>query len=215
MEPREFKDFIYGEFARIGKALSSPKRLELLDLLTQGPKSVEYLATETKMSVANTSKHLQTLLEAKLVTFAKEKNYVIYRLASEKVRNLVLALRKTAEDRIAEINYVRNDFILRKNKLKTITIEDLIKKMEEGSIILIDVRPVDEYESGHIPNSISMPTSELEERLSSLPKEKEIVAYCRGPYCVYATEAVELLRSKGYNALLLEVGVNEWKQIQH
>jgi rhodanese-related sulfurtransferase/biotin operon repressor len=215
LEPREFKDFIYGEFARIGKALSSPKRLELLDLLTQGPKSVEYLATETKMSVANTSKHLQTLLEAKLVTFAKEKNYVIYRLASEKVRNLVLALRKTAEDRIAEINYVRNDFILRKNKLKTITIEDLIKKMEEGSIILIDVRPVDEYESGHIPNSISMPTSELEERLSSLPKEKEIVAYCRGPYCVYATEAVELLRSKGYNALLLEVGVNEWKQIQH
>ncbi|MDQ0160974.1 ArsR/SmtB family transcription factor [Aeribacillus alveayuensis] len=215
MEPREFKDFIYGEFARIGKALSSPKRLELLDLLTQGPKSVEYLATETKMSVANTSKHLQTLLEAKLVMFAKEKNYVIYRLASEKVRNLVLALRKTAEDRIAEINYVRNDFILRKNKLKTITIEDLIKKMEEGSIILIDVRPVDEYESGHIPNSISMPTSELEERLSSLPKEKEIVAYCRGPYCVYATEAVELLRSKGYNALLLEVGVNEWKQIQH
>ncbi|AST90037.1 MULTISPECIES: ArsR/SmtB family transcription factor [Sutcliffiella] len=215
MNSREFKDFIYGEFARIGKTLSSPKRIELLDLLTQGPKSVELLALETKMSIANTSKHLQTLLDAKLVSFAKEKNYVIYQLACNKVLNLVLALRSTAEDRIAEINYVRNDFILKNNELDTIQIGELIKKVEEGSITLIDVRPSDEYLNDHLPSAISIPISEIEEQLDLLPKDKEVVAYCRGPYCVYATEAVEFLRSKGYNASLLESGINEWKQLQH
>lgn len=215
LNSREFKDFIYGEFARIGKTLSSPKRIELLDLLTQGPKSVELLASETKMSIANTSKHLQTLLDANLVSFDKEKNYVIYQLASNKVLNLFLALRSTAEDRIAEINYVRSDFILKNNKLDTIQIGELIKKVEEGSITLIDVRPSDEYLADHLPSAISIPISKLEGQLNLLPKDKEIVAYCRGPYCVYATEAVELLRSKGYNASLLESGINEWKQLQH
>lgn len=215
LNSREFKDFIYGEFARIGKTLSSPKRIELLDLLTQGPKSVELLASETKMSIANTSKHLQTLLDANLVSFDKEKNYVIYQLASNKVLNLFLALRSTAEDRIAEINYVRSDFILKNNKLDTIQIGELIKKVEEGSITLIDVRPSDEYLADHLPSAVSIPISKLEGQLNLLPKDKEIVAYCRGPYCVYATEAVELLRSKGYNASLLESGINEWKQLQH
>jgi len=215
LNSRDFKDFIYGEFARVGKTLSSPKRIELLDLLTQGPKSVELLASETKMSIANTSKHLQTLLDAKLVSFDKEKNYVIYQVASNKILNLVLALRNTAEDRIAEINYVRNGFILKNNELNTIKIGDLIKKVEEGSVTLIDVRPIDEYLTHHLPTAISIPISEIEEHLNLLPKNKEVVAYCRGPYCIYATEAVELLRSKGYNAFLLESGVNEWKQTQH
>jgi len=215
LNSRDFKDFIYGEFARVGKTLSSPKRIELLDLLTQSPKSVELLASETKMSIANTSKHLQTLLDAKLVTFEKEKNYVIYQLSSNKILNLVLALRNTSEDRIAEINYVRNDFILKNNELNTIKIGDLIKKVEEGSVTLIDVRPIDEYLTNHLPSAISIPISEIEEHLNLIPKNKEVVAYCRGPYCIYASEAVELLCSKGYNAFLFESGVNEWKQIQH
>lgn len=212
---REFKDFIYGEFARIGKAISSPKRIELLDLLTQGPKSVELLASETNMSVANTSKHLQSLLEVKLVTYSKDKNYVIYRLASEQVRTLVLALRETAEDRISDLHLVRNDYILRHNSLRPVSFDELMDKFEDHSVLLLDVRPPEEFAFDHLPHALSVPISELAGTIDTLPKEKEIVVYCRGPYCVYATEAVELLRSKGYQASLLEAGVNEWKQFQH
>ncbi|MGG5252005.1 ArsR/SmtB family transcription factor [Neobacillus sp. SM06] len=215
METREFKDFIYGEFSRIGKAISSPKRIELLDLLTQGPKSVEALALDTKMSIANTSKHLQTLLEAKLVIFSKDKNYVIYRLASEQVLAFVFALRGTAEDRISDVSHIREDFILRKNTVKPISFAELTEKLRNNGVMLLDVRPAEEYETEHLPNALSIPISELEEKLDSLPNDKEFVAYCRGPYCVYATEAVELLRSKGYQASLLEAGINEWKQIHH
>lgn len=214
MDSREFKDFVYGEFARIGKTLSSPKRIELLDLLTQGPKSVELLASETKMGTANTSKHLQALLDAELVSFSKEKNYVIYELAGDEVMHLVLALRRTAEERIAEINTVRNDFILKNDDFDSIRLKDLAEKIKEGSITLLDVRPMDEYAADHLPSAVSMPLSEIEARLGSLPKDKEVVAYCRGPYCVYATEAVELLRARGYRASLLEAGVNEWKGMQ-
>jgi rhodanese-related sulfurtransferase/DNA-binding transcriptional ArsR family regulator len=215
IENREFKDFIYGEFARIGKAISSPKRIELLDLLTQGPKTVESLAVDTKMSIANTSKHLQSLLDSKLVTYSKDKNYVIYRLASEQILMLVLALRGTAEERISDVMLVREDHILRKNSLNPISFEELGEKLKSGTVTLLDVRPFEEYKHGHLPHALSMPISELEDHLDSFPKDKEIVAYCRGPYCVYATEAVELLKSKGYRATLLEAGINEWKQIQH
>lgn len=214
MESREFKDFVYGEFARIGKTLSSPKRIEILDLLTQGPKSVELLASETKMGIANTSKHLQALLDAKLVAFAKEKNYVIYELAGDEVMHLVLALRSTAEQQIDDINIIRNDFILKNDEFDRIELKDLAEKIKEGSITLIDVRPAAEFAADHLPSAVSMPISELGERLSLLSKDKEVVAYCRGPYCVYATEAVELLRSEGFKASLLESGVNEWKQLQ-
>ncbi|WNF24908.1 metalloregulator ArsR/SmtB family transcription factor [Mesobacillus jeotgali] len=215
IENREFKDFIYGEFARIGKAISSPKRIELLDLLTQGPKTVEALAADTKMSIANTSKHLQTLLESKLVTYSKDKNYVIYRLASEQVLMLVLALRGTAEERNSDVKLVRKDHILKENSLSPITFDELGEKLKSGAVTLLDVRPFEEYKHGHLPYALSMPISELKFQLDSLPKDKEIVAYCRGPYCVYATEAVEFLKSKGYRATLLDAGINEWKQIQH
>ncbi|MDQ0413444.1 MULTISPECIES: ArsR/SmtB family transcription factor [Mesobacillus] len=215
IQAREFKDFVYGEFARIGKAISSPKRIELLDLLTQGPKTVEALAADTQMSIANTSKHLQTLLDAKLVTYSKDKNYVIYRLASEQVLMFVFALRGTAEDRISEVNIVREAHILRENSLSPISFAELAEKMNRNAITLLDVRPMEEYRHDHLPHALSVPISELEDRLDSLPKDKEIVAYCRGPYCVYATEAVELLKAKGFRATLLEAGINEWKQIQH
>ncbi|WP_182200204.1 ArsR/SmtB family transcription factor [Paraliobacillus salinarum] len=214
MDARGFKDFVYGEFARIGKALSSPKRIELLDLLTQGSKSVELLATETKMSIANTSKHLQALLDAKLVVFAKEKNYIIYQLASNEVRHLFLALRSTTEDRTDEINDVRADFISKNHQLNVLQQNDFSKKTKEDSITLIDVRPRDEYIVDHLPGATSIPISELEKRIEQLPKDKDVVVYCRGPYCVYATEAVQLLQSKGYKASLLEAGVNEWREMK-
>lgn len=215
IEAREFKDFIYGEFARIGKAISSPKRIELLDLLTQGPKTVEALAADTKMSIANTSKHLQSLLESKLVAYSKDKNYVIYRLASEQVLMLILALRGTAEEQISDVKFVRERHILRDNSLSPISFEDLGEKMNQESVTLLDVRPFEEYKHGHLPQALSIPISELEDRLELLSIDKEIVAYCRGPYCVYATEAVEFLKSRGFRATLLDAGVNEWKQIQH
>lgn len=215
IEAREFKDFIYGEFARIGKAISSPKRIELLDLLTQGPKTVEALAADTKMSIANTSKHLQSLLESKLVDYTKDKNYVIYRLASEQVLMFVLALRGTAEDRISDVKLVREGHILRQNSLSPISFEELAEKLNQDTVTLLDVRPFEEYKHGHLPHALSVPISELEHHLDSLSKDKEIVAYCRGPYCVYATEAVEFLKSRGYQATLLDAGINEWKQIQH
>nr|WP_285289114.1 metalloregulator ArsR/SmtB family transcription factor [Bacillus sp. ISL-41] len=215
IESREFKDFIYGEFARIGKAISSPKRIELLDLLTQGPKTVEALATDTKMSIANTSKHLHSLLESKLVNYTKDKNYVVYRLASEQVLMFVLALRGTAEERISNVKLVREGHILRENSLSPISFEELAEKLNQDTVTLLDVRPFEEYKHDHLPHALSVPISELEDHLDSLPKDKEIVAYCRGPYCVYATEAVEFLKSRGYQATLLDAGINEWKQIQH
>jgi rhodanese-related sulfurtransferase/DNA-binding transcriptional ArsR family regulator len=215
IEAREFKDFIYGEFARIGKAISSPKRIELLDLLTQGPKAVEALAADTKMSIANTSKHLQALLDSRLVAYSRDKNYVIYRLASEQVLMLVLALRGTAEERISDVKLVREGHILRENSISPISLEELGEKLDKNVVTLLDVRPFEEYKHDHLPNALSVPIFELEDHLESLPKDKEIVAYCRGPYCVYATEAVELLKSRGYRATLLDVGINEWKQFQH
>lgn len=214
MNSREFKDFVYGEFARIGKTLSSPKRIELLDLLTQGPKSVEALAAETKMGTANTSKHLQALLDAKLVSFAKEKNYVIYELAGEQVMHLVLALRRAAEEQIPGVQSAREEFIRPHDGVQTVELDELEQKASEGAITLIDVRPAAEFAAGHLPRAMSIPLAELEARAESLPKDREVVAYCRGPYCVYATEAVTILRSKGFRATLLEAGVNEWKAMQ-
>ncbi|TLS36241.1 ArsR/SmtB family transcription factor [Pseudalkalibacillus caeni] len=214
MEARKFKDTIYSEFSRIGKVLSSPKRLELLDLLSQAPKSVELLANETKMSVANTSKHLQALLDARLVVFSKKKNFVIYQLANPKVLNLLYAIKGIAEEQIAEVNILRDEFIGRSNQIETIGLEDWIKRKNEEDHLLIDVRPKAEYQSGHLDDAMSIPISELNDYLKRLPKDKEIIAYCRGPYCVYATEAVELLKEKGYTAIRLEAGINEWKLMQ-
>lgn len=214
LDSRTFKDSIYSDFSRIGKVLSSPKRLELLDLLSQSPKAVETLANETKMSVANTSKHLQALLEARLVNFSKEKNFVIYQLANQKVVNLLFSIKGVAEEQIAEINLLRNEFIVRPNHLETIELHDLLNQMENANQIIIDVRSKEEYEYGHLDGAISIPIDELDLFIKNLPKDKVVIAYCRGPYCVYATEAVELLLSKGYKAFRLEAGFLEWNQMQ-
>ncbi|MCP3028805.1 metalloregulator ArsR/SmtB family transcription factor [Halobacillus sp. A5] len=210
MDARSFKDTIYKEFARIGKVLSSPKRLELLDLLSQSPKSVEVLSKETKMSMANTSKHLQALLEARLVIYKKEKNYVIYYLANPKVVDLLFSMKSIAEEQIAEVNLLRKDFIMRGDELETLELEDWVERKEEDSHVLIDVRPKAEYLNGHLDGAISLPMEELNDYIRDLPKDKKVIAYCRGPYCVYATEAVEYLKAEGFEAARLEAGIHEW-----
>lgn len=213
MELREFKDFIFSHFSKVSKAFSSPKRFELLDLLSQGPKTVESLAKETNMSVANTSKHLQSLLESKLVTFKKEKNYVIYDLADASIYDILSSIKILTEKQMVEVKHKRVDYISKPSKIETMSIEDLTSYLESNPTELIDVRPTGEFEAGHIPGAISIPITDLKDMLASISRDKKIIAYCRGPYCVYATEAVELLREQGFTAYLLEAGVHDWKQL--
>jgi len=212
LEPREFKDFVYDQFARISKALSSPKRFELLDYLSQGPKTVEKLSIETKMSVANTSKHLQSLLDAKLVKYSKDKNFVYYSVSDDKVVEVLLSIKGVAETRFADITLSREEYIGRNETIKMVRLKDIFEEITNGEVTLIDVRPQEEYNNQHIPGAISLPLLNIEDYLSSIPKDKKIIAYCRGPYCVFATQAVEVLNSFGYEAYRMEEGVNEWKQ---
>ncbi len=212
MEHREFKDLIYNEFSRISKALSSPKRFELVDLLTQGPKTVEKLAIETKMSVANTSKHLQALLEAKLVKFSKDKNFVYYSIYDQTVSEVLRTIINIAETRFSDLSKWKREYIERDHKIRTIPLEEMVDKLQEDEAILIDVRPHEEFENKHISGALSIPLQNLTEHIPSLPKDKKIIAYCRGPYCVYATEAVEILNFLGYEAYRIDEGVHEWKQ---
>lgn len=212
MEPREFKDFIFSHFSRVSKAFSSPKRFELLDLLSQSPKTVEMLAKETNMSLANTSKHLQSLLESKLVSFKKEKNYVIYELVDESIYDILSSIKILTEKQMVEVKHKRINYISKPSEIEALSIEELTTFLKSNTTELIDVRPTREFEAGHIPGAISIPITNLKEMLASLPKDKKIIAYCRGPYCVYATEAVELLQEQGFTAYLLEAGVQDWKQ---
>jgi len=212
LEPREFKDFIFSHFSKVSKAFSSPKRFELLDLLSQSPKTVEMLAKETSMSLANTSKHLQSLLESKLVSFKKEKNYVIYELADESISDILSRIKILTEMQMVEVKHKRINYISKPSEIEALSIEELTALLKSDTTELIDVRPTREFEAGHIPGAISIPITNLKEMLASLPKDKKIIAYCRGPYCVYATEAVELLQEQGFTAYLLEAGVQDWKQ---
>jgi rhodanese-related sulfurtransferase/DNA-binding transcriptional ArsR family regulator len=214
LDSRMFKDAVYAQFARIGKALSSPRRLELLDLLSQSPKTVETLTRETGMSVANVSQHLQTLLEARLVRFQKKGNYAIYRLSDPKINRLLLLMQELGEDLLAEVKQLRDEFLTNHDALEPIGIDELKSRLQNEDLVLIDVRPREEYEFAHIPGALSIPVQELEQHLSRLPRDKKIVAYCRGRYCVYAAEAVKWFRSHGIEAIRLEDGVREWKELQ-
>lgn len=214
LEPREFKDLVYSQFAQISKALSSPKRFELLDYISQGPKTVERLSKEAKMSVANTSKHLQSLLEAKLVKFRKDKNFVYYSLANDNVVMLMYSIKNLAEMQFSDITHWRKGYIERDEKIKMVKLKDMLKEIQNGEAVLIDVRPEDEYKNQHITGALSIPIHNLETHISSLPKDKKIIAYCRGPYCAFATQAVETLNSLGYKAYRMEEGVHEWKQTE-
>jgi rhodanese-related sulfurtransferase len=208
---RQFKDAIYDQFARIGKAVSSPKRLELLDLLCQGARTVEALAAEAELSIANTSQHLQVLRAARLVETSKEGLYVTYRIADSAVGDFVRSIRVLAEKQLAEVEQLSRRFFEARRDLEPIDRDALVKRVRKGEVVMLDVRPAEEYRAGHIPGALSMPIQELKRRLSELPKSQEIVAYCRGPYCVFSDQAVELLRAKGFQAVRLDEGILDWR----
>lgn len=208
---RKFKDSIYEQFARIGKAVSAPKRVELLDLLCQGPRTVEALAGQAALSVANASRHLQVLRGAGLVAGEKRGLYVEYRLADEQVGRFYFALRSLAEARLADIERLSREFLEPRGDLEAVPGEELLRRVRSGEVTVLDVRPVEEYRAGHIPGALSIPVAELKDRLDELPKDREVVAYCRGPYCMMALEAVELLRRRGVRAHRLEPGVLDWR----
>jgi rhodanese-related sulfurtransferase len=208
---RRFKDAIYEQFARLGKALSAPKRLELVDLLCQGPRTVEALAGQAALSVANASQHLQVLRAARLVDGEKKGLFVEYRLADDEVCRFFLALRGLAEARLAEGDQVTREYFERRGAMEAVAGDELLRRVRAGEVTVLDVRPPEEYRAGHIPGALSIPVGELEARLEELPRKREVVAYCRGPYCVMAVEAVALLRSKGFKAHRMEQGVVDWR----
>ncbi len=208
---RVFKDAIYEQFARIGKAVSSPKRLELLDILCQGPRTVEVLAKETGLTVANASQHLQVLRAARLVETEKEGLFVTYRLADQAVCEFFSAMRLLAESRLAEVEQIKRQFLEGKEGMEPVNREALLELVREGAVTVLDVRPAEEYNAGHISGAISVPLKELQLRLSDLPRDQEIVAYCRGPYCVLSVLAVEMLRAKGFKAVRIEEGIQDFR----
>lgn len=208
---RQFKDALFGEFARIGKALASGRRLEVLEVLAQGERTVEELAGETAQSVANASQHLQVLRQAQLVEARRDGNYIRYRLSDERITRLWLSLREVGETRLAEVERLVSTYLKDRDTLQAIDSKELRRRVKEGTALVLDVRPAVEFEAGHIAGARSIPVGELKKRLRELPKSKTVVAYCRGPYCVYADEAVALLRSRGYKAFRLEQGFPDWK----
>jgi rhodanese-related sulfurtransferase len=210
-DKRQFKNAVYEQFARVGKAVSNPKRLELLDLLCQTERTVDAMAQETGMTAANVSQHLQILRSARLVDARKEGLFVKYRVADPVVCEFLRTMRVLAEDRLAEIEQVTRRFFAGCDGMQPVDRRALRDRVLADAVTVLDVRPVEEYKAGHIAGAISIPLLELETRLSELPRGQEIVAYCRGPYCVFAAEAVELLQAKGYTAVRLEDGVHDWR----
>lgn len=202
---------IYEQWARLGKALSSPRRLELLDLLTQGPRTVEKLAQLTEMSIANTSQHLRVLHAARFVETEKKGLYVTYRLGDPAVSDLLRSLRRLAETRLAEVQRIAQGFAESQHGFEAVDQRTLAKRIKEGSVVLLDVRPREEYLAGHISGAISAPIEELAKRMKTLPHRRGIVAYCRGPYCLLAVKAVELLRARKFRAWRLEDSVQDWR----
>ncbi len=206
-----FKTLAYTHVARIGKALSSPARLEILDLLAQAPRTVEAIATELGLTLANTSQHLQVLRRSGLVESEKSGTFVTCRLAGPDVGALLLQIRTLAHARLADLDRLHHDFLARRGALEPIDGDELLRRIKGGQVTVIDVRPHEEFEAGHIPGAISVPLAELRTRLRSLPKTRDVIAYCRGPYCVMAIDAVTLLRARGFRAHRMEYGVADWQ----
>ena len=204
------KHELFEQFARIGRATASPVRLLLLDLLAQGEKTVETLTQQAGLTVGNTSAHLKELRSASLVRTRKEGAYVHYRLASPRVNTFVRALQRLAGDQLAEARQILHDYFEEPDSLEPVCSADLLDRIRAGEVTVIDVRPVDEYVAGHIPGAVSIPIDQIERRLLELPSEHEVIAYCRGPYCVFAIQAVEALRDSGYQARRLEDGTPDW-----
>ena len=208
---RTFKNEVFDQLARIGKALASGRRLELLELLAQRERTVEGLASETRMSVASTSLHLKVLREAQLVDVRREGVHAHYRLAGGDVFSLWQSLRELGDSRIAEIRRTVATYLTDRMSLQAITCEELKRRLDDRSVFVLDVRPTGEYQAGHIRGARSIPLDELKARLREIPKRGEVIAYCRGPYCVFADEAVATLRTSGRTAIRLESGFPDWK----
>lgn len=204
------KTTLFAQFARVGKVLASPSRLLLLDLLAQGEKAVETLADQAKLSVTNTSNHLRELRATSLVRTRRDGQSVLYRLASPSVHDLVRTLQDVAFDHLAEVREVVRDYYDDPNALEAVDAATLRARLEAGDVVLLDVRPPDEYASAHVAGAVSIPIDELERRLSEIPRDRQVVAYCRGPYCLYSRQAVERLRAEGFAAFRMEEGVQEW-----
>lgn len=211
MEQDNFKEAVFEQFARIGKAIGNSKRLELLHLLGQGERSVESLANESGLGLTSASAHLQVLRQARLTETRREGVKVFYRLADDSVYRLFLALQDVAQTRLAEVRQAARDYFEARDELQPITREELWERVLREDVIVLDVRPLNEFNAGHIPQALSIPAAELSARLAELPKDTEVVAYCRGPYCVLALEALELLRSDGRRARRLADGFPEWR----
>ena len=211
MSKNRFKHDLFVQFARVGKALSNANRLALLEFVAQGARSVEQLAKVSGLSMANASQHLQELRQAGLVTARKEGLRVYYELSGDDVIELLDVVRRVAEDRIAEVQKLVRTYLTTKDALEPIAARELLGRVRKGLVTVLDVRPSEEYQAGHLPGAVNIPLAEIEGRLGKLPKNKEIVAYCRGPYCVLAFEAVKLLREHGFKARRLQAGLPEWR----
>ena len=202
---------VFANLARIGAALSSPIRIELLELLAQSERTVEQLASLTATSVANTSQHLQRLRQAGLIAGRKDGLYVFYRLAGDEVVGLLSALSRAGEAYVADVERILRLYFAQKDALEPVPAQELLTRARQGLVTVLDVRPAEEYAAGHVPGAINIPVHELEKRLKELPKRREIVAYCRGPYCLMSYDAVAMLRKKGMKARRMEAGLPEWR----
>lgn len=211
MNGREAKDALYEQFARIGKAVTSPRRIELLELLAQGERSVESLARAAGLGVTTASAHLQVLRGARLVETRREGTRILYRLADSDVVELIDLVRRIARARLAEVDEVVEAYFSARDTLAPVGRDELLARTERAEVVVLDVRPREEFEAGHIPGAISIPLDELREGLGELPGDVEVVAYCRGPYCVLAPQAVELLAERGIRARRLDEGLPEWR----
>ena len=208
---RETKNLLYEQVSRVSKALASPKRLELIELLCQCEKSVETLARETDMSVKLASAHLRALRAGRLVETRKDGKYVLYRLADPSVADLWVSLRSVAEERLLDLQMALRSLLEARATLVGVDRESILRQAKRGEVVVIDVRPEEEFAAGHLPYARSLPLTELKKRLKQLPKDKPVVAYCRGPFCMMAQDAVALLQKQGYRAQQLEDGVAEWR----
>ena len=204
------KDALFDGFAMVTRALASGRRAEIVDLLAQGERSVEEIASEIEQTVANTSQHLQQLLRAGLVASRRDGNRVYYRLASARVGELWAAIRDVAAAHVAELDRLARAYLGDRDQLETVGRAQLAKRLRAGDVVVVDVRPSREYAAGHIRGALSLPVAELSKRLKELPKDRQVVAYCRGPYCVFADDAVRALRKRGFRAARLEDGFPEW-----
>ena len=212
MGDRAAKDALFDAFAEVAKALASGRRAEIVDLLAQGERSVDEIAGEIDQSVANTSHHLRAMARAGVLRTRREGTRIVYMLASDRVAALWAAMRDVAGEHVAGIERLAQDYLGDRATLEAVDRRELVARLEAGDVVVLDVRPSPEFEAGHIPGARSVPVEELRQYLRTLPKEAEVVAYCRGPYCVYADDAVRLLRRRGYRARRLEDGFPEWKR---